>query len=911
MEFLSAIVGLVPCLYDNTSKHTVYIRDLKKNLQALSKDMNALNNLYEDVKARVERAEQRQMMRRKEVGGWIHEAQDMVKEVEEILQRGDQEIQKRCLHGCCPRNCWSSYKIGKEVTEKLESVSGLIGKGHHFDVVVAEMLPRPLVDELPMEETVGSEMMYDRICRLLEDPQVGIMGLYGMGGVGKTTLLKKINNDFLTTSSRDFDVVIWVVVSKPFNIEKIQQVIWNKLEIPRDKWESRSSREEKGAEILRVLKTKRFALLLDDIWERLDLVDVGVPFQSSDAQNKSKIIFTTRLQDVCHQMKAHKSVEVTCLPSEAAWTLFRKEVGEDTLNSHPHIPWLAKVVVEECKGLPLALVTLGRAMAGEKDPSNWDNVIQSLSIFPAEISGMEDQLFHRLKVSYDRLSDNVIKSCFLYCSLYPEDWDINCEEVIDLWIGEGFLGEVHDIHEAHNQGYKIIKKLKDACLLESGGLKERRVKMHDVIHDMALWLYGDCGKEKNKILAYRDISRLKQAQEIPKLKETEKMSLWDKNVEKFPKISVCPNLKTLFVSECNKLKGFSTGFFQFMPSIRVLNLSNNGNLIELPIDQIGNLVALRYLNLSSTRIRELPIELSNLKNLMTLLLEGMESLKIIPRELISSLISLKLFSICGTNGLSGVEETLLRELESLNGISEIRITICTALSFNKLKSSHKLQRCISYLILFNCGDLISFELSSSILKRMEHLGFLIIDSCNELKDIKIEVEQEGTQSDVTLQNSIVARENHHFHTLRCVVIHDCSKLLNLTWLVYAPYLEQLYVLDCESIEQVICNGVEESLDIFSRLKYLLLNGLPRLKSIYQHPLLFPSLEVIKVYDCKSLKSLPFDSNTSKSNLKKIKAEESWWNQLKWNDEAINHSFAPYFQMHNSPSIFRRFRAAQN
>ncbi|KAJ9693170.1 hypothetical protein PVL29_012071 [Vitis rotundifolia] len=1078
MEFLSSILGLLPCLYDHTSKHTVYIRDLKTNLQALSKVMVDLNNLYEDVKERVEGAEQRQMRRRKEVGGWICEVEDMVKEVKEILRKGDQEIQKRCLR-CCPRNCWSSYKIGKAVSETLVAVSGQIGRGH-FDVV-AEMLPPPLVDELPMEETVGSEFTYDRICRFLNDPQVGIVGLYGMEGVGKTTLLKKINNDFLTTSSH-FDVAIWVVVSKPSNIENIQEVIWNKLQIPRGIWEIRSTKEEKAAEILRVLKTKKFVLLLDDIWERLNLLDMGVPHPNA-------------------QMKAQKSTEVACLSSEAAWTLFQKEVGEETLKSHPHVPRLARIVVEECKGLPLALITLGRAMAGEKDPSNWDKVIQDLSKFPAEISGMEDELFHRLKVSYDRLSDNVIKSCFTYCSLFLEDWEISNENLIRYWIGEGFLGEVHDIHEARNQGHKIIKKLKHACLLESGGSKEQRVKMHDVIHDMALWLYCECGEEKNKILVYNDVSRLKEAQEILELKETEKMSLWDENVEEFPKTLVCPNLKTLIVA-CDKLKKFPSGFFQFMPVIRVLDLSNNDNLSELPtgISKLGalrylnlsstkirdydrlsdnvikscftycslfsedweisneNLIeywigegflgevhdihevrnqgykiikklkhacllescgsrekrvkmhdvihdmalwldgecgkkknkilvyndvsrlkeaqeipnlkvveklslwdenvekfpktlvcpnlktlivkgcneltkfssgffqfvplirvldlsdndnltklpigisklgALRYLNLSSTKIRELPIELSNLKNLMTLLLEDMESLElIIPQELISSLISLKLFCIHNTNVLSEVEESLLDELESLNGISEIRITIFTTLSFNKLNGSHKLQRCISHLQFDKCGDVISLELSSSFLKRMEHLQRLCISNCDELKDIEIKVEGEGTQRDATLRNYIAARGNY-FRALHEVYIDNCSKLLNITWLVCAPYLEELTIEDCESIEQVICYGVEEKLDIFSRLKYLKLNNLPRLKSINHHPLPFSSLEIIKVYDCKSLRSLPFDSNTSNNNLKKIKGETSWWNQLEWNDETIKHSFTPYFQIHEA------------
>ena len=250
------------------------------------------------------------------------------------------------------------------------------------------------------------------------------------------------------------------------------------------------------------------------------------------------------------------------------------------------------------------------------------------------------------------------------------------------------MGEVHDIHEARNQGHKIIKKLKHACLLESCGSKEQRVKMHDVIHDMALWLYCECGKEKNKILVYNDVCRLKEAQEILELKETEKMSLWDKNVEEFPKTLKCPNLKTLIVA-CNKLKKFPSRFFQFMPLIRDLDLSRNDNLSELPTG-IGKLCAFRYLNLSFTKIRKLPVELTNLKNLMFLVLDHMFSLEIIPQELISSLISLKLFSMYNNNVLSGVEERLLDELESLNGINEIGMTIFTTLSFNKLNGSHKL-----------------------------------------------------------------------------------------------------------------------------------------------------------------------------------------------------------------------------
>ncbi|RVW34109.1 putative disease resistance protein [Vitis vinifera] len=170
--------------------------------------MAKLNNLYEDVKAKVERAEERQMKRTKEVGGWICEVEVTVTEVKEILQKGDQEIRKRCL-GCCPRNCWSSYKIGKAVSEnKLVAVSGLIGNGH-FDVV-AETLPRPLVDELPMEETVGSELAYGRICGFLKDPQVGIVD-YMEWGCGQNHPLEEKSTITSSLHPVIFDVVIWDV----------------------------------------------------------------------------------------------------------------------------------------------------------------------------------------------------------------------------------------------------------------------------------------------------------------------------------------------------------------------------------------------------------------------------------------------------------------------------------------------------------------------------------------------------------------------------------------------------------------------------------------------------------------------------------------------------------------------------
>ena len=135
------------------------------------------------------------MRLRSKVSGWLNSLEALEGEVNEILEKGDQEIQKKCLRNCCTSNCRSSYKIGKMAREKIVVVSMLKNKGH-FNVV-ANRLPSAPVDEKLVEKTVGLDLMFNEVWKWLKDEKVGIIRLYGMGGVWKTTLLKKINNEFL------------------------------------------------------------------------------------------------------------------------------------------------------------------------------------------------------------------------------------------------------------------------------------------------------------------------------------------------------------------------------------------------------------------------------------------------------------------------------------------------------------------------------------------------------------------------------------------------------------------------------------------------------------------------------------------------------------------------------------------
>ncbi|KAK5844051.1 hypothetical protein PVK06_000186 [Gossypium arboreum] len=134
------------------------------------------------------------------------------------------------------------------------------------------------------------------------------------------------------------------------------------------------SLDEKAEDIFKVLCKKKFALLLDDIWEWFDLTRAGIRIPTQE--NGSKVIFTTRRVDVCCQMQPNmdNNIGVECLPPGEAFKLFEKKVGSETLRMHPDICKLAEAVVEECAGLPLALITIGRAMASKKTLREWEYV---------------------------------------------------------------------------------------------------------------------------------------------------------------------------------------------------------------------------------------------------------------------------------------------------------------------------------------------------------------------------------------------------------------------------------------------------------------------------------------------------------------------------------------------------------
>ncbi|XP_039140437.1 probable disease resistance protein At1g15890 [Dioscorea cayenensis subsp. rotundata] len=224
--------------------------------------------------------------------------------------------------------------------------------------------------------------------------------------------------------------------------------------------------------ICNFLRRKSFLLLLDDLRSSLDLETIGVPDIRHHAQDKKKrmVVFTTRSEAICGSMEANEKKKMECLDDNAAWSLFKEKAGKEFIASDKQIRHHAADITKKCAGLPLALVTVGKAMSTKKTPGEWEYVATMMRKSKYQnIPGMkESNFFPILKISYDSLESDNLRQCFLYCSLWGEDEQIPTDELIECWMGHGLLDDFDELNEAYIKGETIIGILKEACLLKSG-----------------------------------------------------------------------------------------------------------------------------------------------------------------------------------------------------------------------------------------------------------------------------------------------------------------------------------------------------------------------------------------------------------------------------------------------------------
>ncbi|CAL5402841.1 unnamed protein product [Camellia sinensis] len=554
---------------------------------------------------------------------------------------------------------------------------------------------------------------------LNDDDGASKIGVWGMGGVGKTTLVKNLNNQLETASAaQPVSIIIWVTVSKELDLKRLQTLQLERLNLVVKAGESMESTASRLHE--RLQREKRFLLILDDVWEATDLDYLGVPQAQPEFQMGNKVILTSRSLDVCQQMKTDIDVKVDVLSEEESWQLFTQNAGK--VATLPHIEPIAKKVSKECSGLPLAIIIVGASMRGKTTDTLWNDALNALEMSVPSVKGIEDKVYKPLKWSYDSLffQGMDIKSCFLYCSLYPEDFSIQVRELVQCWIAEGLVVVRKSYEDSMNRGIALVENLKDSCLLEDG-IFNHTVKMHDVVRDVAIWIATSSKLDGCKSFVQSGIG-LNQISEAELSESLNRVSFMENKLTRLPDCAIrCPKVSSLLLRGNLPLEIVPEEFLLGFPALRVLNLSETSihtlplsviklhkleafllrschNLKELP--PLGRLYRSQVLNCSSTNLEALPEGFENLTNPRLLDLSETHNLRHIPHGIISQLSRLETIDMTNScyrwGGKSPTEEletAPIDELGCLNQLNALYINLNSLyLAFEDLSWIKRLKR---------------------------------------------------------------------------------------------------------------------------------------------------------------------------------------------------------------------------
>ncbi|XP_004310282.1 PREDICTED: disease resistance protein At4g27190-like [Fragaria vesca subsp. vesca] len=455
----------------------------------------------------------------------------------------------------------------------------------------------------------------DKVMKALTDDKITAVGVYGMGGVGKTSMVRHVAAQACRNGF--FNHWIMGVVSQNLDLAKVQGTLADLLgfKFVEDTEAGRAVRLHKE-----IMRKDKLLIIVDDVWERTELSKIGIPTYNELQKCKSKVLLTTRRLNVCNAMKCHEKISLKVLSDQDSWTLFVRNAG--TISLEPtSFEKVARRVALECKGLPIALIAVARAL-GDEDQEEWEKAAERLEqsqyVNPNHEED-EENAFSCIRLSYDYLKNEDHKSCFLLCCLFPEDHDIEIEDLFRYAIGKRLFRDAKTMKEARGKLVTVVKYLKNSSLLLES--EKGRVKMHDVIRDTAIQIAESEDCHRFLVEAGRG---LKDWGPHGLHEGCTAISLMRSEIHKLPEEElVCPNLQ-------------------------ILLLNRNYELDEIPEKLIQNLKELRVLDLSNTNISVLPQSFSLLTNLLALYLDDCDEL--IDISVVGKLNKLEILSMRNCNG---------------------------------------------------------------------------------------------------------------------------------------------------------------------------------------------------------------------------------------------------------------------
>ncbi|XP_068636175.1 probable disease resistance protein At4g27220 [Aristolochia californica] len=617
------------------------------------------------------------------VNDWMEKVARIAFVVEGLEEKANEN--RTCLMGQCPNLSWW-YQLGRKSARTLAVVQRL---KHRGDLInrVSYSPSTPVVEPIRTldnaEELQRGKFLLEEIMEVLYCNDIRSIGVHGMGGIGKTTLVKSLNNKLQGTQL--FNKVVMVNVSRNLDVRRIQQQIADRLDIMLD----HECVNRRANQLVMALKgQQRVLIILDDVWEQFEIYELGILLSLLELK-------------LCANKRVWK--KFWGWRFSLKWiqrNLFTSKTGG--VASNPDLLPFAKQIVSKCKGSPLAIVTIGSVLRGHKDVTMWHGTLIKLqSPEPSDQEVIMGQVMRIIRISYDHLRDEKMRKCFLFCCLFPGDYDIPLQKLQIYGVGEGFLkSHKENLSECWKLLEFYVENLKNHNLLLDSEYP-KHVRLHDVVRETSKLI-----AQNNELgFVFRAGLGLSKCPIVEKPQDCLYVSLMHNEITRLSEQPECPKLRTLLLQENFCLEDIPNTFFKGMPDLVNLDLSCTNlkmlppsltplrNLQTLVLDNcmgisdisiVGSLRRLEILSVKYTGIKQLQKELAELTNLKFLDLRGNYHLKRAAPSVLSSMVNLQVlymwdsFVKWDAQGKGGSKNASFMEVASLHSLTDLYLSIANS-----------------------------------------------------------------------------------------------------------------------------------------------------------------------------------------------------------------------------------------
>ncbi|XP_028779160.1 disease resistance protein At4g27190-like [Neltuma alba] len=840
---VSLAAKLAEYLVDPTLRRLQYlfcVGKITKNVQIRKEELILKQGR---VQERVQEAINRTERIDGEVDRWKNDVKSLIAEVEEL------EDELGANNGCHRRwyPTWRRYCLCKKLAKTTQRMIDLNTKSDRFNpfshpVIIQGIEYHSSKGFMFFEST---KKAHDELWAALQDDDSSMIGLWGMGGSGKTTLVKEIGKK--AKESKLCDEVIIATVTQTLNIRKIQGQIADLLGLEL-KQETEEGRARRIALKLQS-SNKRILIILDDVWDTLNLEDIGNPYRDEGPRN-CKILLTTRRQEVCTMMDCQKTISLGLLTEGEAWDLFQTHGRVDD-----GVRKVAQEVVAECKGLPIAIVAMGKCLR-RKGLDEMNVVLHRLRHSkPLD----EDKAFTCLKLSYDYLRNAEAKLLFLVCAMFPEDHEIEIEDLFRYGVGLGLCKDADSFEIARSQVRAAINVLVDSSLLmfSVSSRKEKCVKMHDIVRDVALWvatqenstIMVNNGKEWNKLISDEVI------------KDCYAISSWYDDGILFQFLSQlgAPKLEFLLLDSVKLVDALHASFEGSTGLKALIMMCKYFHRIELQPQSIQHLSNLQTLRLQGWNLRDISFVVSLTRLEILDLRRSM--FKRMPNG-IENLNKLKLLDLSYCN----IGECCYQVIGRCSQLEELYVSTHFPKSKNAkcyecLMAPIALMKLRRYRIEIGGRNIgLTPQNESARYLRFVQLNIAMLGvGIKDLAQIATAIEcyklKGGSRSFMpnVVQASGGMNELSKLYLRRCSEMECIVDKINAHEDAIAPRLGELVLTDMDNLQQL--HRGPSSVSLFQKLETLTISNCPQLLHIFPADCNLGNLKFLNIFSCPRLTSL--------------------------------------------------------